>query len=136
MSDDRRTQESLAGRPEAGRDPQQLQDSLELPVNSSVHTIRLGAPWEVAAEGESTRYTRHFGKPRILDSCDRVWLICQTTASPGELVVNGLAVGQVSEGTRFAADITAFLLPRNVLSIVVGSCGSIGEMVLEIRSCS
>lgn len=89
------------------------------------HRIRLAGFWETVTAGVMTRHSRRFGKPRSQDVTETVWIV-STVA--GEIEINGVALGS---GASF--DITAHLLPRNELAIVLPPDVPLGEVVLEIR---
>lgn len=94
------------------------------------HRIRLGPPWEVAADG--TRYLRRFGRPRTLDAAEQVWLVCGSLPEGAEISVNGMAVGTAAGG-EFAVEITSLLRPRNELAINLPAAETLGDIALEIR---
>ena len=97
------------------------------------HRIRLGPPWETAADAGRTRYARKFGRPRTLDPDERVWLVCGSLPGPAEVLVNGERVGASEAAGPFAADITHLLNPRNEVAIVTASADPPADVALEIR---
>jgi hypothetical protein len=101
---------------------------------SPVHRIRLGSPWEVAFEGERTRHKRNFGRPRTLDSGDRVWLVCERIPGAADVTVNGELIGTTPTAGPFVADVTARLLARNVVIVSVISGEPLAGVALEIRT--
>jgi hypothetical protein len=98
-----------------------------------MHKIRLGPPWEVTRDGARTRHARNFGRPRMLDASERVWLVCDNLPGTAEVEVNGVAVGTREAGV-FAADVTDHLKPRNRVVLTVVGDDTLGEIRLEIRS--
>ena len=97
------------------------------------HKIRLGPPWEVAAEAGMTRHTRNFGWPRSLDPGERVWLVCESIPGPADVAVNGAIVGTTDASGALAIEITEHLRPRNKLVVAVASGEPLGAVALEIR---
>jgi len=90
---------------------------------SAVHTIRLRDPWEVRALPDgNNEYRRKFGKPRIDEVSESVWLICPEGS---RIHLNGQQIEPV-------CDVTGLLLPRNEVAIVLNV--PLGEVQLEIRS--
>lgn len=98
-----------------------------------MHTIRLRGFWEISTDGTRTCHTRKFGRPRTLDSDERVWLVCESVPGPAEVSVNGQQVGMLSQTNSFEADITDTLRERNAVMFAVVSNEPLGELVLEIR---
>jgi hypothetical protein len=98
-----------------------------------MHTIRLRGFWETSSDGTRTCHTRKFGRPRTLDSAERVWLVCESVPGPAEVSVNGQTVGTLTQADPFAADITDSLRERNAVLFAVASDQPLGELVLEIR---
>jgi hypothetical protein len=98
------------------------------------HTIRLGPPWEVTADGATTRHSRNFGRPRTLAPGERVWLVCGAVPGPAEVSVNGQVVGTPAAAGPFAADVTDLLRPRNAVVFAVASGEPLGRVVVEIRA--
>ena len=98
-----------------------------------MHTIRLRGFWESTSDGVHTRYARNFGRPRTLDTEERVWLVCESVPGSAEVSVNGQPVGSLNQANSFAADITDTLRERNAVVFLVASCEPLGELVLEIR---
>jgi len=99
-----------------------------------MHTIRLGPPWQTDATDAGTRHARKFGRPRILDANERLWLVCAHIPGPAAVSVNGTQVGGSDEGGPFAADITSLLLPRNEIAFAVPAGTALGAVALEVRS--
>ena len=121
MSGESRTNEPVPGLP----------DGSGLPLTT--HKIRLGPPWEVTRDTTQTRHARNFGRPRTLDSGERVWLVCDDLPAAAEVSVNGVVVGPAPAGA-FAADVTDHLRPRNTVIIAVAGDGPLGGIALEMRS--
>jgi hypothetical protein len=96
------------------------------------HRIRLGPPWEVVADGDRTRHTRKFGKPRLQAANEQIWLVCDAVPAFAEVSLNGELLGVVEPGP-FALEVTALLQPRNEIVILVASADSLGGVALEIR---
>ena len=97
-----------------------------------MHRIRLGPPWTTSLGGAGTRHARKFGRPRTLDSGDRVWLVCDALPTPAKVAVNGQPLGTATE-SRFEADITELLNPRNEVVIETATDAALGDVALEIR---
>jgi hypothetical protein len=89
----------------------------------STHRIRLGPPWDAAADGT---HSRRFGRPRSLGPGERVWLVCHLPPDAA-VTVNGHAVPA-------SADVTDLLGPRNEVTVRLPPGGERGEVALEIRS--
>jgi hypothetical protein len=97
------------------------------------HVIRLRGPWECVPQGMGSpgaiRFTRRFNRPTGLDADSRVWLAIDDALGHAVVSLNGQSLGEVQPATaetRAAAvcrparfDITAAMLPRNVLAIAV-----------------
>ena len=99
-----------------------------------LHRIRLGPPWQVTCTAGRTRHVRPFGRPRMLDPDERVWLVCDSVPGPAVVFVNGVRVAASEEGVRpIPADISNLLRLRNEVVVETGSGDSIGEVALEIR---
>lgn len=96
------------------------------------HRIRLGPPWNVTADAGRTRHARKFGKPRLQHADERIWLVCDTVPTNGEVFLNGESLGVVEAGP-FAFDITSRLQPRNEAVIIVASDAPLGGVALEVR---
>ncbi len=99
-----------------------------------MHTIRLGSPWERTTQEGRTRHSRNFGRPRTLDSDERLWLVCEHIPESAEVAVNDEVVGRLPAAGPFAADITTQLRSRNTVVIEVTGNDSLGAVVLEVRS--
>jgi hypothetical protein len=99
-----------------------------------MHAIRLGPPWQVTATEGGTRHARKFGRPRALESNERLWFVCEHVPGAGEVRVNGELVGATGSSGPFASDITTLLLPRNEVALTVASDAGLGAVVLEIRT--
>lgn len=95
------------------------------------HRIRLGAPWEVVAEGERTRHARKFGKPRLQAESERIWLVCDDVPAAAEVFLNGELLGGMEKGP-FAFDVTSQLQPRNEVVILVASTRTLDDVALVI----
>lgn len=99
-----------------------------------MHTIRLGPPWQTSATDGGTRHARKFGRPRTLDTNERLWLVCEHIPGAAEVRVNGASVGASEAAGPFAADITSLLQLRNEIVIVVASGAPLGAVALEVRT--
>lgn len=126
-----------------------------------MHTIRLRGPWQIAAlisENPTTgeieipgdwgtvfgsefagpaRFTRRFGLPTNLTN-ERVTLVIEQIRGAGSIALNGVPLGEQSEGNGARRyEITALLKLRNVLEIALQAsgqpAGGIGEVRLEIE---
>lgn len=97
-----------------------------------IHAIRLRGGWNVSSDGGRTYHTRKFGRPRTLDSDERLWLCCPALPVPAEVVVNGVLVAAVTHAEAFAVDITHLLRDRNAVQFAVTSAQSLGELTIEI----
>ena len=94
------------------------------------HTIRLRGPWtEQPREGGGRLLMRRFHRPTGLDADSQVWLVIEGVAEEAEVTLNDRPLGICGPIGRF--DITAELLPSNLLSIAV-STGPLGPVRLEI----
>ena len=100
----------------------------------AMHTIRLGPPWDVTATPSGMRHARKFGRPRVLDAHERVWLVCAHVPGSAGVSMNGTSLPALAAPGPFAADVTALLAPRNEVVFVVSSEGPLGAVALEIRS--
>jgi hypothetical protein len=97
------------------------------------HTIRLRGFWDVAREGGRAIHSRNFGKPRLPDSNERVWLTCSSLPAAAEVRLNGeLILSTVAHGP-IETEVTELLLARNVVTIAVPASESPGEVALQIR---
>jgi hypothetical protein len=82
------------------------------------------------------RHRRHFGSPANLDADERVWLTFGGIADQADVVLNETCLGRnVRSNAEF--DVTALLMPRNVLTVDVECStdegGVWGEVALEVR---
>jgi hypothetical protein len=98
------------------------------------HTIRLRGAWESAwdAEQQTQQHSRKFGRPRTLDSGERVWLVCEHVSSSVEVYLNGNRVYSAAEAGRVAVEITDRLQPRNQVQFRVANDQPLGEVALQI----
>ena len=88
-----------------------------------VHQIRLRGFWDVTPLPDGReRHVRRFGRPRMLDPDETLWVVCDAAA----VSVNGHAV----EPRDGAFNVTELLQPRNELAI---ETDRELEVVLEIR---
>ncbi|MFO0806512.1 MAG: hypothetical protein U0791_25685 [Gemmataceae bacterium] len=95
-----------------------------------MHRIRLGPPWEAVPQPEGgTRHTRRFGRPRTLDSPERVWLVAELPEG-AEVLLNGV---KLEASASFAAEVTDRLEPRNELVMIVPNDATPVGVALEIR---
>jgi len=97
------------------------------------HTIRLRGFWEVVEAGEHATHSRHFGKPRLPDETERIWLVCSTLPAATQVHLNGDLIATNQVPGPFQADITIRLLGRNTVSFTVPRGEYPGEVALEIR---
>ena len=67
--------------------------------------IRLRGAWEVTSSVGLTIHSRNFGRPRTVESHERVWLVCRHVPGPVEVFLNGLKVGENHETDSVAIDI-------------------------------
>ncbi len=100
------------------------------------HTIRLRGFWTATpADGGRTRHARAFGRPGTLGPAERVWLVGPALPGAGGVFVNGTPVGTVpGAGGAWAFDVTALLLPRNEVAVVVDTADPMADVALEIRT--
>jgi hypothetical protein len=100
------------------------------------HTIRLRGPWQCDVGGQQSRFhvpvqrrsvvrddyrgrlscRRRFGCPTCLDPHERVWLVIEEPARPGEAMLNSQPLGAfqiIGDSSEF--DITGRLRERNEL---------------------
>jgi hypothetical protein len=103
-------------------------------TTSMTHTIRLRGSWETSSDGTRTHHVRKFGRPRLPDPAERVWLVCELVPGAAEVSVNGRVVGALAGAGSFAADVTELLEPRNAVRFAVASGEPLGEVALEIRA--
>lgn len=95
-----------------------------------MHRIRLGPPWEVVPLPDGrTRHTRRFGRPRTLDTAERVWLVAELPED-SEVTLNGETLEASAD---FAANVTDRLQPRNELVVIVPADAAPVGVALEIR---
>ena len=88
------------------------------------HRIRLAGFWTATPTADGrTEHARNFGRPRTLDPGETLWVV---TATPGEVSINGVALGSGGE-----VQVGIDLQPRNRLAIV--TAGELGEVALEVR---
>jgi hypothetical protein len=124
------------------------------------HRIRLRGPWEAepldppgplrrvtlpARLGECglgdcrrVRFRRRFGRPRRIDSHERVWLIGEGLTGRAAFQVNGRRLGSHGgDAGPFAFRVTEFLGERNELTVELESSdaagGLWGDVALEVR---
>lgn len=90
-------------------------------TSADPHLIRLRAPWELGAD--SLARSRRFNRPTGLTNRHRVELVAENlaqdkSASSATLMLNGRPLGRLLSGApAFRCDITAWLEPRNLLTI-------------------
>lgn len=101
-----------------------------------MHTIRLAAPWEIAATAGGTRHARKFGRPRTLDPAERLWLVCAHVPGAADVVLNGERIATLAAPGPLAVEITPFLRTRNEVAFEVASAGPLGAVALEVRAAS
>src|SRR5262245_58630167 len=77
------------------------------------HAIRLRDFWTTTTDADRTRHARNFGRPRLSDPTERVWLVCECVPGAAEVFVNDRLAGVLGVAGPFAADVTDLLLPRN-----------------------
>ena len=99
------------------------------------HTIRLRDFWDISEseEGGCSVHSRNFGKPRVVDLAERVWLICSALPASAEVTLNGELIGSITTPGPFAADVTIRLQGRNTVSFTVPPGEQLGEVAIEIR---
>jgi hypothetical protein len=97
------------------------------------HTIRLRDHWGISEAGGRSIHSRNFGKPRIIDPTERVWLICSALPASAEVTLNGELIGSIATSGPFSADVTFHLQGRNTLSFTVPLGKRPGEVAIEIR---
>lgn len=101
------------------------------------HCIRLRGFWEVTPLNRTwVRYLRRFGRPRISNTDETVWIAGDAIPGAAEVSLNGVVLGRIASGQPFAFEITYRLNPRNILVIDVNTMGDapLGEVRVEIRS--
>lgn len=88
------------------------------------------------AQCRRARFYRKFGRPRQLDSWERVWLIGEGVEGAAEFWINGHSVGRQENGA-FAFPVTEAIDQRNELIAEVAvqnpTGGLWGEICLEVR---
>lgn len=104
---------------------------------SAAHTIRLRQPWRTETNSQArVVQKRHFNKPTGLDDTSEVWLVAGELPTGTTVIVNGVSLGEVSN-TTWQAEITAVLLPRNLIELQypapVLSANPPEQISLEIR---
>jgi hypothetical protein len=97
------------------------------------HTIRLRGFWEVVEAGEHSTHSRNFGKPRLPDETEHIWLVCSALPARTEVYLNGNLIATTAVPGPFEADITTGLLPRNIVSFTTPRGEFPGEVGMEIR---
>lgn len=97
------------------------------------HTIRLRGFWEVIEAGEHATHSRNFGKPRLPDEIELVWLVFSSLPAATEIHLNGNSIATTAASGPFEADVTALLLGRNTVTFTVRRDEDPGEVALEIR---
>jgi hypothetical protein len=102
-------------------------------LNGISHTIRLRGFWETVDEGGRTRHSRNFGRPRLVDESEHIWLVCSTLIAPAEVRLNGEFLEGVMETGPFATEITTRIRPRNTVSITLPIASQLPEVAIEIR---
>jgi hypothetical protein len=116
-----------------------------------MHIIRLRGPWACEHLQGAVRFTRRFHCPTGLDAASRVWLAIDEVDGRATVMLNDRLCGEIASSAtartlddaesqrcpgRF--DVTADLLPHNVLSITVpltlkDSDGLPGELIGAVR---
>jgi hypothetical protein len=97
------------------------------------HTIRLRGFWEVVEAGEHATHSRNFGKPRLPDETEHIWLVCSTLPAGTEVHLNGSLIATTAVSGPFEADITTRLLRRNTVCFTSPRSEYPGEVAMEIR---
>ncbi len=117
----------------------------------NIHRIRLAGPWQlVDASGSTSRVTlpvglaqpsrlrRRFGRPRQLDSDERVWLVIEGLSGNAVVTLNdGPLESKAADATRsvvLRVDVTDRLVENNWLVIewpVAESAALAGPVLLE-----
>ena len=97
------------------------------------HTIRLRGFWEVVEAGEHAAHSRNFGKPRLPDEAEQIWLVCSALPAATQVHLNGDLLARTEASGPFESDITTRLLGRNTVSFTVPTGEYPGEVALEIR---
>ena len=85
------------------------------------HVIQLRYPWQRERLADGRRaHRRHFHRPSGLGSADRVELLLRETPPRCEIRLNGHRLDSQNAATgEFRQDITAILLPRNLVEILL-----------------
>jgi hypothetical protein len=120
------------------------------------HQIRLRGPWEAEplhppgalrrvnlptrladcglGDCRRVRFIRRFGRPRKLESYERVWLIGERLPGLATLELNGTDLGKSDVG-EFEFPVTDLLGEQNTLSIELEPSGDLewGDVALEVR---
>src|SRR5689334_5491123 len=82
------------------------------------HSIRLRHPWEtIPSEAGRATFRRTFNSPTGLDAWQRVSLEIDRVIVSAEVSLNDVALGRLSPGELFVADITDVLKPGNELLV-------------------
>jgi len=100
------------------------------------HNIRLRGFWHILQEEERTTYSRGFGKPRLPDDTEHVWLTCTSLPVQTEVRLNGDLIATTVATGPFGVDITPRLRGRNSVSFTLSSREVLSEIALEIRPAS
>lgn len=100
------------------------------------HTIRLRGFWQILEEEERTIYSRNFGKPRLPDDSEHIWLTSTSLPVQTEVRLNGDLVATTVAAGPFGVDITPRIRGRNSVSFTLDRGGSPAEVALEIRPAS
>jgi hypothetical protein len=110
----------------------------------SAHPIRLRGFWQPSPTPDGgVRFCRKFGRPRLTDPRERVWLICEDCPESAVLSLNGTVIGRVTAAQRLAVEVTKTLAERNELCLAFAPlCGETllltepgqnpGQILLEI----
>jgi hypothetical protein len=91
---------------------------------TQTHRITLRGHWTI----EGDRKVRRFGKPRLTDPRERVWLVVESLGVEGAVELNGIALP--IDRTKQRADVTSLLQERNVVGLL--RADGVDEVVLEI----
>lgn len=82
------------------------------------HEIRLRGFWELRTTPDGgDRLCRKFGRPRLTDPGETVWLICEACPESATLSLNGKEIGQMAPADRLAVEVTTTLTQRNELCV-------------------
>ena len=94
-----------------------------------MHIIRLREPWEVEPRPGGVVYRRYFNRPTGLAGGEAVRLAIDGLPLLAAVSFNGAPLAEGSSG-----DITAALLPRNLVVIEVAGAEAAGELPFgEVR---